>query len=393
MMKFVMVLMVVCLLFLGACSGTPAVTTTVSAPTVNPTTGAVITTTPPAATTTPTSTVAPTTAAPAPTQTPPTAPPTTKPTTRPTPTTPSAAYTGPLFDTHIHFDATTLSRFSNADGLVNFLAGGDVEWAVGFYLLPVSSATVTSAAGHIVPLFHESNWSQFFASESYAAGQLQQNLKPSGIYQGVGEIALYQTDLQSVTFNTAAMQTVFQKVNELKGVVMIHLSTLGMGGRATELSEVEPSVRDYPDCTFLFHGRKDDMKLVAQLMAEYSNVYFTIDANDSIFTSKLTGYNLLFPDGAVDDTAARFLADVKKLGVQALVQNGLDNLMTLLEAYPDKVMWGTDLSSTWHFDDDVFDTVINLSRAVIGQLPAELQEKYAYKNAQALFGRLLATTP
>jgi hypothetical protein len=128
-------------------------------------------------------------------------------------------------------------------------------------------------------------------------------------------------------------------------------------------------------------------------MAKYSNVYFTIDANDSIFTSKLTGYNLLFPGSAAADTAERFLADVKKLGVQALVQNGLDNLMTLLEAYPDRVMWGTDLSSTWHFDDDIFDTVINLSRAVIGQLPADLQEKYAYKNAQTLFGRLFTTEP
>jgi hypothetical protein len=260
-------------------------------------------------------------------------------------------------------------------------------------LLPAGSAAVTAAAGHIVPLFHESNWSQFFASESYAASQLQQNLKPTGPYQGVGEIALYQTDLQNVTFNTAVMQSVFRAVNALKGVVMIHLSTEGMGGRATELSEVEPAVRDYPDATFLFHGRKDDMKLVAQLMDKYTNVYFTIDANDSIFTSKLTGYNLLFPGAAAADTAARFLTDIKKLGVQALVQNGLDNLMTLLESYPDRVFWGTDLSYGWHFDQDVYDTVINLSRAVIGQLPVALQEKYAYKNAEALFGRFFTTTP
>jgi hypothetical protein len=124
-------------------------------------------------------------------------------------------------------------------------------------------------------------------------------------------------------------------------------------------------------------------------MAKYTNVYFTIDANDSIFTSKLTGYNLLFPGTEAADTAERFLADLKKVGTQALVQNGLDNLMTLLEAYPDRVLWGTDLSSTWHFDQTVFDAVIKLSRLEIGQIPAEYREKYAYKNAQALFGRFL----
>lgn len=196
-----------------------------------------------------------------------------------------------------------------------------------------------------------------------------------------------------MTFNSPAMQAVFQAVNAVKGIVMIHLSTVNMGGRATELSEIEPSVRDYPDTIFLFHGRKEDMQLVAQLMDKYSNVYFTIDANDSIFTSKLVGYNLLFPGGAAADTAERFLADINRIGTEALVQNGLNNLETMLELYPDRVLWGTDLSYTWHFDDSVFDVVINLSREVIGRLPADLQEKYAYKNAQKIFECFLTSNP
>ncbi|MCX6002886.1 MAG: amidohydrolase family protein [Chloroflexi bacterium] len=286
--------------------------------------------------------------------------------------------------------------------MISFLSGGNVNWAIGFCLLPVDSTSSTALSiksiisgtgSHIIPLFHASNWSQVFASEQYTKSVLQQYLQPQGLQWGVGEIALYQTDLQSVTFNSPAMQAVFQAVNAVKGIVMIHLSTVNMGGRATELSEIEPSVRDYPDTIFLFHGRKEDMQLVAQLMDKYSNVYFTIDANDSIFTSKLVGYNLLFPGGAAADTAERFLADINRIGTEALVQNGLNNLETMLELYPDRVLWGTDLSYTWHFDDSVFDVVINLSREVIGRLPADLQEKYAYKNAQKIFECFLTSNP
>ena len=404
-MKVIALLIIISLFSLVACTDAPATSTTPSTSLDNPTTET-NTMTPTTAqetetisaesTTTPETTSHPT-ATTSPVVTTPTTP--AKTTTQTT----TGPYPGPLFDTHLHFDENTLlSRFGSAEGLISFLERGNVDWAIGFYLLPADSTSsvvsstkpIISAVGsHVIPLFHASNWSQLFASEQYTEAVLQQYLQPQGLHWGVGEIALYQEDLQSVTFNSPAMQTVFQAVNELKGIVMIHLSTINMGGRPTELSEIEPSIRDYSDTTFLFHGRKEDMKLVAQLMSKYSNVYFTIDANDSIFTSKFTGYNLLFPGGAAADTAERFLADIDRIGAEALVQNGLDNLTTLLEAYPDRVLWGTDLSYTWHFDDAVFDTVISLSREVIGRLPADLQEKYAYQNAQRVFGRFLTPKP
>jgi hypothetical protein len=407
--KVFVLVMIITLISLVACTGAPATSITPSASLGNPTTETTTTTpkttttTPETTTTTPETTpaksITPETTSQPPATTTPVVTTTSTPTVTPTQTT-TGPYAGPLFDTHLHLDENTLlSRFGSADRLISFLDGGDVDWAIGFYLLPTNypessiESIASAVASHIVPLFQDPNWSQFFASEQYATSKLQQYLQPQGPYRGVGEIALYQEDLQSVTFNSPAMQAVFQAVNEVKGIVMIHLSTANMGGRATELSEIEPSVRDYPDTTFLFHGRKEDMKLVSQLMDVYSNVYFTIDANDSIFTSKLTGYNLLFPGGAAADTAERFLADIDRIGTDALVENGLSNLETMLEAYPDRVLWGTDLSSTWHFDDSVFDAVIKLSREVIGRLPADLQEKYAYQNAQEVFGRFLISNP
>jgi hypothetical protein len=37
--------------------------------------------------------------------------------------------------------------------------------------------------------------------------------------------------------------------------------------------------------------------------------------------------------------------------------------------------------------------VISLSRQFIGRLPADIQEKYAYQNAQRVFGRFLTPNP
>ncbi len=402
-MKVTVLLTILSLFFTVACTGAPATSTIPSTSVSNSTTATATTpttSTQKTETTTATSTTITTSH---PTTTTSTVVTTSSTTANNTNQTTTEPYTGPLFDTHLHFDENTLlSRFGSANSVISFLSGGNVNWAIGFCLLPADSTSSTASSiksiisgtgSNIIPLFHASNWSQVFASEQYTKSVLQQYLQPQGLQWGVGEIALYQPDLQSVTFNSPAMQAVFQAVNAVKGIVMIHLSTVNMGGRATELSEIEPSARNYPDTIFLFHGRKEDMKLVTQLMDKYTNVYFTMDANDSIFTSKLVGYNLLFPGGAAADTAERFLADIKRIGNEALIQNGLDNLETILKAYPDRILWGTDLSYTWHFDDSVFDAVINLSREVIGRLPADLQEKYAYKNAQKIFGSFLVSNP
>ncbi len=65
--------------------------------------------------------------------------------------------------------------------------------------------------------------------------------------------------------------------------------------------------------------------------------------------------------------------------------------------FPCLIRWGTDFAGdttlSWHFEDAVTDMVIRISREVIGKLPADLQEKYAYKNALNVFGRFLTPNP
>ena len=311
-------------------------------------------------------------------------------TSTPTPT-PTGPYTGPLFDTHFHLLLSTLSsRFRSAKELFSYLDGGKVDWALGFYQLPpsrwypevTSAEQIISAAGkRVIPLIMPAmaTWQQF-ASGQYGETVLRQFLQPKGHIWGVGEIWLPDPFLQSVTFDSSVMQTTFQVVNELKGILMIHTSTVSQGGRSTELAEIEPSIRKYPDTIFLFHCNNFD--LIAQLMSRYPNVYFSMDAAST------------WIDIDSDYTAESFLAYVNRTGFDRLVQQGINRVSPRLQQYPDRIFWGTDIGVPWRdFEDSVTDIVIRTSREIIGRLPPDLQEKYAYKNALNVFGRFLTPKP
>jgi hypothetical protein len=160
------------------------------------------------------------------------------------------------------------------------------------------------------------------------------------------------------------------------------------------LAEIEPSVRKYPDAIFLFHGLPEVFNLVVPLMSKYPNVYFTMCATNWIFPSRLVGYNLLYPTDAAADNAESFLTKVNRIGLKdGLIEESFAKVAPLLQQYPDRIFWGTDLSTSWHFEEPVADVVISLSRQLIGRLPADIQEKYAYKNAQRVFGRFLTSNP
>ena len=65
----------------------------------------------------------------------------------------------------------------------------------------------------------------------------------------------------------------------------------------------------------------------------------------------------------------------------------------MIENNPDQVMWGMDRSYTWHFDDEVHGLLVEYSRAFIGGLDPEVQEKYAYKNAEQLLSKSEKSVP
>ena len=55
-----------------------------------------------------------------------------------------------------------------------------------------------------------------------------------------------------------------------------------------------------------------------------------------------------------------------------------------IERHPDRFMWGTDRAYKWHYDEEVSVLLEEFGRAFIGRLDPDVQEKFAYKNAESL---------
>lgn len=309
---------------------------------------------------------------------------------------PDGLYKGPLFDAHLHIKDDVVSLFGTAEALRHYLEKDQILWAIAFFLvrydsppLGAVSAPVFSGAGdRVVPLLTPANHIRL-AEGRFSEPVLQSHLQPQGFFQGVGEITLYAPELQTVTFESPQMQTVFRVVNEMKGIVMIHPSGDPPNrGRKMSLAEIEPSIRTYSNVIFLFHGGIDAFDLILPLMSRYPNVYFSWDAN-RIFVG--AGWTKTMSRS--EESAERFVADVHRLGIEQMLAVSLGDALARFQKHPDRVMWGTDRNLRWHFDDRANDLIIEVSRRFIARLPTELQEAYAFRNAHRVFGRYLTAGP
>ena len=229
---------------------------------------------------TPTPTPAIPTVAPSPTPTPTPVPafgptPTPLPTVTPTlgPITP---YEGPIFDTHLHLGfSVRKGRFETARALCGYLEGKKVGWAIAFFHVPPtehpkngdpkngsSFDLVQGARSCAVFLLHPLNPAEdkrelfrSFVDGRYSADNLRILLDPHGLFQGVGELSMNLGALARLAYEHPAVNTVFETVNEMGGIVMIHPPD----GRSAppDLHALEPSIRQYSNITFLIHTSKD----------------------------------------------------------------------------------------------------------------------------------------
>ena len=285
----------------------------------------------------------------------------------------------------------TAAIFGSADALCRHQEENQVFWAIGFYGFtpspnnPLQLHALRIAYGsrnRIVPLIRPNE--DLFQRGGYKDSLLLGLLEPTGPFQGVGEIGMYKPIYQSLTFESPQMQTVFQVVDDMKGVVMIHPSG-EPDGRKMELTEIEPSISRYPNINFLFHEHLNLFDLVSPLMSKYHNVYYTWDR--ATIAPWPTG-NLLQLD-----SAEAFIAAVNRIGIDTIVEAALERDLSRIEQHPKRVMWGTDRNEDWHFEEHATELILTIYRRFIARLPLELQEDYAFRNAWRVFGGYLSADP
>jgi hypothetical protein len=70
----------------------------------------------------------------------------------------------------------------------------------------------------------------------------------------------------------------------------------------------------------------------------------------------------------------------------AILEESFQRWLPTVLAAPDRVMWGTDVHASWHFEPEVYDRLMDFARRWIAMLPSELRDPYAYANADRLIG-------
>ena len=192
-----------------------------------------------------------------------------------------------------------------------------------------------------------------------------------GLFQGYGEIGLYELGRRRKASDyppdAPILLEIYSIVREHDLIVYLHP---GWGHE----DGLERVLAEHPDIDFIVHGEQIE-PVIGNLMAEYANVYFTV--------------NNLYGDQYLLNTRESKESFLAALGdYEPLIETDLANWMRLIEEHPDRFLWGTDRGdAVWTFDREVGRTLADYGRAFIGRLDPAVQERFAYGNAQRLVSR------
>src|SRR3989338_5918574 len=158
---------------------------------------------------------------------------------------------------------------------------------------------------------------------------------------------------------------------------------------ATKIDDVEKIIEAYPDTIFLVHMFREDLakstdKLI-KILKEHDNLYFSMDAAHIIHVNNM---DIIYDYGSRDkqSSISKFVSayDSKE---KSIISSAISAYKPLVDAVPDKVMWGTEIGPEYAFDPKVFDRAVKASRFVIAGFAQEHQEAVGYKNALRVFGQ------
>ena len=191
-----------------------------------------------------------------------------------------------------------------------------------------------------------------------------------GLFQGYGEIGLYGLEGLREADDYPPDAPIFQDIYSAvkKHQLMVYLHP-GEG----HVDNLERALQEHPEIIFIVHGEQVEEE-IGDLMEKYVNIYFTV--ND------LYGDQYLLHPG---ESTRTFLAALKNY--EPLLEKDLATWKELIEAHPDQFMWGTDRGgiAVWTFDLEVGQKLVDYARAFIGRLDPDVQERFAYKNAERIF--------
>ena len=317
-------------------------------------------------------------------------------------------YKGPLFDAHVHLvgakdrehtgrpdtaqyerlhiNPETAERFfatldrENVIGLIGFLKVihenfvGDDSWNRPYQEQTLS--VVNRCDNKIIPFLHPYSHIGIPPKEHGARMPklIDQNIRGNPIpFRGIGEIhsgGILTDSYAEMRLVDPAMLELYDYAAANDLVVMIH-------PELSHIEDVHRALNHNPNTIFLLHGMVNTVETITEeleaLFREHQNVYFSVDAN------LMTGYTLHHPQ---IENKAHFLANLHSNRMYyRLLGSALVTWKPIIEAYPTRMMWGTDLIYSWNFEPDVIHELTRYGRDFITGLDPDVQERFAYRNA------------
>ncbi len=321
---------------------------------------------------------------------------------KPTRAFPDGAYTGPLYDMHVHIapipDGPPDAPVDDpGEGLAlgvntlikDYVCMMDVEGtakALAFFpvwepinpMLDVVKRTMEKYPDRFIPfIMPPADDGSPTGFPTVDANELKKMLVVyPGLFKGYGEIGLYARDggAPELKPDSPRLTEIYPVVRNNKLLVYFHL---GQGQK----DEFEKVLAVNPDITFIFHGDQliedagggDNLQLVDEILTKHKNVYYGVD--------ELYGDVWLLRRGVSKETFIAHLANP-----ELLLAKDLRTWEWFINKHPDQVLWDTDRGgdARWSLDTDVAIALNDYSRLFIGLLDPDMQEKFAYKNAERL---------
>jgi len=312
---------------------------------------------------------------------------------------PSVRYDGPLFDAHFHLlgSSSQVSDDSGANRLLinpenadDFFATMDKQGVIGLigflptnhenfvpdqvlndFILKPAEAVVKRSCERIIPFLHPDSLIGIPPKKlsDKLPKLIDQGYREYPIpFRGIGEMHTdFPNDMYAnVRLNDPAMFELYDYAAENNLIVMIH-------PKKSDLEDLDVALGYNPNTILLLHGDEGIERIIPPLMEKHDNLYYSLDAG------------LMYPYSVPVDgmTKEKFLNNLQSNEMyHRILASALHYWGPLIEAHPDRIMWGTDALSTWHIE--VYPELIGFARDFIGGLSPEIQEKYAYKNAERL---------
>ncbi|MEK6950964.1 MAG: amidohydrolase family protein [Nanoarchaeota archaeon] len=303
-------------------------------------------------------------------------------------------YTGPLIEDHLHmptafklpaevaqqadWDPPSLTEVTGSEIVCQF-DQGKIKTGFGFYLVAnLFPSLFINAVKDIEAQYPERIvpflMTPHLTSLDPTPEEIEQIiLAHPGLFKGLGEIAFYRASYKDRKPDDAYFQELYKIADRHNLVVMIHLDD-------SQQQSIENVLNAYPAVTFLFHGEQMEPYL-STILNKYPNTYYSVDANLFDLPHEQTIGNLYDAQDAEE-----FVAEIKD-NFERILETNLDLWKSNIEKYPDRYLWGTDRAAEWNFEPEVAAIIDEMSRTFIGHLDPEVQEKFAYKNAERLLNR------